>query len=105
MFEVVVLNHFQVGRFGTTIHEHLFDAPAIFAALIGLRGDLIDANRLLDNVELLFRKPKQFGHFFMGGRSAQLVGELVGGTSPFGEQLDHVGGDADRLGSIDQSIV
>ncbi len=42
------------------------------------------------------------GDLFLGGRPAQLFLQLGGGAAPLGQQLDHVGGDADGLGRVDQ---
>ena len=84
------------------VHEHLVDAPARLRALVGLRGGVVDADRLLDDVQLLLGQPEQLGDFFVGRRPAEFVGQLVGGPPPLGQQFDHVRRDADGLGGVDQ---
>src|SRR5262249_35357692 len=69
----------------------------------GLRGRVVDADRLLDDAQLLLRQVQTAGDLLVRGRPAQLILELGGRAPPFGEQLNHVGGNANRLGSIDES--
>ena len=45
------------------------------------------------------------GDLFLGRRPAQLFLQLGGGAPPLGQQLDHVGGDADGLGGVDQGAL
>ena len=47
-------------------------------------------------------RPSRRGDFFVGGRSAELVLKLDRGLPPLGQQLHHVGRDANRLGRVHQ---
>ena len=49
-----------------------------------------------------FGKPEHAGDLFVGGRSAQFFAQPRRGTPPFAQQFHHVGGNANRLGAVDQ---
>ena len=70
--------------------------------MVGLRRRVVDADRLLDDVQLLLRQVQALGHFLLRGRTAQFFLELARRPPPLGQQLDHVGRDADRLGGVHQ---
>ena len=47
-------------------------------------------------------RPKHAGDFLGRGRAAQLLGQPAARPPPLRQQLDHVGGNADGLGRVDQ---
>ncbi len=48
------------------------------------------------------RQVQALGDLFLGRRPAQFFLQLGGRPPPLGQQFHHVGGDADRLGGVDQ---
>ena len=62
------------GLFEPLVHHHLAQRPAGFG-LIGLRRGVVDADRLLDDRQLLLRQAQHAGDLFGRRRAAQLFGQ------------------------------
>ena len=65
VLEVVGLDHFGVRRLGIAVHDHFVERPAGFG-LIGLRGGVVDADRLLDDGQLLLGQVQSCGRLLPG---------------------------------------
>ena len=95
--EVVGLDHLDVGGLGPLVHQHLAQAPAVLG-LVGLRDEVVDLDRLLDDRQLLLGQLEGLGDLLDRGRPAEHVLDVGGHPPPLAEQLDHIGGNPDRLG-------
>ena len=99
--QVVALDHLRVGRADPLVLDHLAQRPA-GVGLVGLRREVVDADGLLDDRQLLAGQAEHAGDLFRRGSAAQFLGQAGRRPPPLREQLDHVGRNADRLRRVDQ---
>ncbi len=99
--QVVAFDHLRVGGACPLVLDHLAQRPA-GVGLVGLRREVVDADGLLDDRQLLAGQAQHAGDLFGRGRAAQFLGQAGRRPPPLREQLDHVGRNADGLGRVDQ---